>query len=119
MVAFALQLLSREINQLFARVDIVGEISVRLYFKCVGEAKFNQVAHIIAHAHEQKGMSHGNRVIAYSFNHVDRTFVAGFHLIGPVFLQLRFSHGHHVSKVAIIVKSKHQIVVYDGKLCVV
>ena len=118
-IALALQLLSRKVNQLFARIDVVGRVSVGFYFEGVGEAYLDKIAHIIAHAHQQKGVAHGDRVVSNGFNHVDGAFVAGFHLVCSVVLQLWLSHGHHVRQMPIKVKPEHQVIVYDGELCVV
>ena len=119
MIPLALQLLSREVHQFFAGVDIVGKVAIGLDVERVGEALFQQIAHIMAHTHHQEGMPHGDSVVSNLAYHVDRTLVAGFHLPRTVALGLWFGHGHHVSQVAVIVETEDEIVVYDGELCVI
>ena len=119
MISLALQLLSGEVYQFIASVDVVGKIAVRFYRECVRERLFDQIDHIIAHTEHQKGMAHRYGVVADGANHLHRTFIAGFHSIRTVFHYLWFGNRHHIGEMASGVKTKYEIVVDNGKLCVI
>ena len=64
MVALALQFLSRQREELLARVDVVGKVAVGVDLEDAGQLLLDDVGHIVADAEHQERMAHGDGIVA-------------------------------------------------------